>query len=69
MKRDYRIMEHKNTGYITYQIHEVFYDDLDRVENVTYKPVVVYGSSYQNLKEDADLLMAAFNKPVLKNYF
>lgn len=49
----------------SYEIHEVYYDSLDRPEYRTEKRVSPYGESLTELKSEFEMMRAAFDKPTL----
>lgn len=49
----------------SYEIHEVYYDSLDRPEYRTDRRVSPWGQSLTELKKEFEMMKAAFDKPVL----
>lgn len=47
-------------------IHEVYYDSIGRVEGWTEEPCDPFGESLSELRADLEMMMAALEKPVLK---
>lgn len=48
-----------------YSIHEVYYKADGSIEAYTLNPVNSYGETAEELKADLEMMLAAFNKPVL----
>lgn len=63
---NYRIIEkyHKDTDSTTYHIHEVFYDSKGNIEAWT-EPIEPMGETLEELRSDMNLMLLAFEKPVL----
>jgi len=49
----------------SYEIHEVYYDSLDRPEYRTDRRVSPWGGSLTELKKEFEMMKAAFDKPAL----
>ena len=49
-----------------YRIHQVHYNRNDKIEGHTVKGVAPGGSSLEEIKKDIDLMLKAFDKPVLE---
>ena len=64
---NYRVLrkEHKS-GEVTFQIHEVFYDETGRINGWTKDPVQPSGEILSELREDIRYFLSAFRKDVLE---
>jgi len=64
---NYRIIRrhHKEIDTETFQIHEVYYDDEHQVESWTAGPIDPTGETLLELKGDVELMLKAFEQPVL----
>lgn len=56
---------HEKTDSHTYQIHEVYYDDVGIIEGWTESAVGPFGETPSELREDIRYLRNAFQKPIL----
>ena len=65
---NYRVMrrQYKNDDDPVYTIHEVYYNDNGDVEGHTQDAVYAYGNTAEELKADLELMLLAFDKPVLE---
>jgi hypothetical protein len=57
---------HEKTDSHTYQIHEVYYDDVGIIEGWTESAVGPFGETPSELREDIKYFIKAFQKPILK---
>ena len=53
------------TGSVSYQIHEVYYDEQDRVEAWTESPVAPMGETLHELRDELGQFLRALDSPVL----
>lgn len=67
MTWNYRVIrkEHES-GDVTFQIHEVYYDDEGAIETWTANSVYPSGESLSELREDIEHFLAALDEPVLE---
>lgn len=63
---NYRVVKTIAHGITSYQVHEVYYTD-DKPIAVTESSIAAYGETVDELKADFELIMKAFDAPVL-NY-
>jgi undecaprenyl pyrophosphate synthase len=65
---NYRVMRrhYKYADKLTYEIHEVYYDDSGNVQRHTLEASDPFGETVEELKEDIELMLLAFDKPVLE---
>ncbi len=70
MSWNYRVMKEKSPipGDDTemFGVYEVFYDDAGKLNGYSTNPKHPYGESLEELKADYELMVEAFNKPVLE---
>ena len=66
MTWNYRIMKHEEKGQVYYQIHEAFYDDLEQEATSWAGPIEPGAETVEGLKADLDLMLQAFQYPVLE---
>jgi len=75
---NYRIIRkyHKESDTDTFHVHEVYYNDENQIEGWTESACAPMGETLSELKEDIELFLKAFEKPVLfeklktvKNYW
>ena len=57
---------HEKKDSHTYQIHEVYYDDNDKIEGWTESAMEPFGETPSELREDIKHFIKAFQKPILK---
>ena len=48
-----------------YYIHEAYYDKENRVNSISLNPLEPHGDTVEDLKKDLELMLEAFNKPIL----
>jgi hypothetical protein len=67
MSWNYRVVEHDQPGSTdkSFGIHEVYYDDMGRVEAWTERAVGVTAYSVEGLAEEMEIMREALGKPVL----
>ena len=58
---DYRIIEHDGV----FTVHEVHYNDMGGIISVSEDPMGPSGETLEELKEDMEYFLQAFNMPVL----
>lgn len=64
---NYRVLRKEHaSGEVTFQIHEVFYDETGKIDGWTKDPVQPLGESLGELREDIRYFLAAFRKDVLE---
>jgi hypothetical protein len=65
---NYRVIAKKcaKTGLVTYQIHEVYYNEDGGIDCWTQQPVEPLGTSEAHLRNDLHGFLAAFRSPVLE---
>ncbi|RJP76671.1 MAG: hypothetical protein C4522_17600 [Desulfobacteraceae bacterium] len=56
----------KKVHITTFQIHEVYYDDDNKIESWTASPVEPMGESMAELRKDLQYFVEALEKPVLE---
>ena len=61
---NYRVIEHDTGAVVTFGIHSVHYEG-SNITGYTADPVEALGDSQQDLQGDLELMMQAFNRPVL----
>jgi hypothetical protein len=67
MTWNYRIVEYSEPVYRKgFGLHEVYYKD-GRDDSMSEEPVAPIASSMAELRERIDLILSAFEKPVLKS--
>ncbi len=66
MAWDYRVIKHTDEGEVSYQIHEVYYDENQIIESWTENSIKPYGETPVELKEDILMQLQAFQKPILE---
>lgn len=71
MSWNYRVVQHKDEPFKGipqddwYGIHEVYYDGDDKPKSVTVEPVHPFGLNVEELRSCIDMMLSAFEKPVL----
>lgn len=63
---NYRIIKTIEQGQPLYRIHEVYYNDNGKIEGWTEEPMLPYGESLDELREDIHYFLQAFREPILK---
>jgi hypothetical protein len=66
MTWDYRVIKHTDEGEVSYQIHEVYYDENQIIESWTENSIKPYGETPVELKEDILMQLQACQKLVLE---
>ena len=66
MTWDYRVIKHTDEGEVSYQIHEVYYDENQMIKSWTENSIKPYGETPDELKEDILMQLQAFQKPILE---
>ena len=66
MTWDYRVIKHIDEGEVSYQIHEVYYDEDQVIKSWTENSIKPYGETPEELKEDILMQTQAFQKPILE---
>ena len=66
MAWDYRVIKHIDEGVVSYQIHEVYYDEDQLIKSWTENSIKPYGETPDELKEDILMQLQAFQKPILE---
>ncbi len=61
---NYRVIEHDTDNPVTFGIHSVHYEG-GEISGYTADPVEALGNSQQDLRGDLELMMKAFELPVL----
>ena len=61
MTWNYRLVKHST--YVA--IHEVYYNESGRPSSVTAEPIGLLGADAEEIKEDLEYIMRAFDAPVL----
>ena len=59
---DYRIIEHDGA----FTVHEVHYNDKGDIISISEDPMGPSGETLEELKEDMEYFLQAFNRPVLR---
>jgi len=63
-----RVYHHASGDETTYQIHEVYYDEIgSEPTNITLDPIAPLGETVEELKEELNRMLRALEHPVL-NY-
>lgn len=62
---NYRIIKTIRDKEPFYRIHEVYYDDNGEIEGWTEEPVLPYGETVEELREDIHYFLQAFQQPIL----
>lgn len=71
MSWNYRVVRHKEEPFKGipqddwYGIHEVYYDEDDKPRSVTVNPMHPFGENVGELRSCIDMMLSAFEKPVL----
>ena len=65
MSWNYRVMKKKIRGEDVFEIHEVYYTTEGKVKAWTENPIIPYGETMEELKEDILMQSRALEKPVL----
>jgi len=65
MKWNYRVCVRPSSGFVTMQIHEVYYDKYGMIEYYSKNPIAPLGDDERELFEDMTLMMNALDKAVL----
>ena len=68
MAWNYRVIQHtdEKTDSVWFHIHTVFYSDSGKIESWIENPTTPIGDSVEDLKGELELIMAAWELPVLK---
>lgn len=61
---NYRIVQKTHNESTYFGIYEVYYDD-DTIVSYSLEPIDPYGDTIEDLRGDIDLMLKAFNTPVL----
>ncbi|MEA3285935.1 MAG: hypothetical protein U9Q77_00980 [Candidatus Marinimicrobia bacterium] len=71
MTWNYRIIRKyfEKTDTISFQIHEVYYDDKDQIEGWTQSSVGPSGETILELREDIEHFMETMQKPILQEKY
>ena len=51
--------------YVWYNLHEVFYGEDDGICCISSDPINAHGETVEELRSDIDMMLIAFEKPVL----
>ena len=65
MAWDYRVIKHIDEGVVSYQIHEVYYDEDQVIKSWTENSIKPYGETPEELKKDILMQLQGLDKPVL----
>ena len=57
---------HSETDTVTYQVHEVYYQENGAIEGWTENPVAPTGETAEELREDIRYFLRAFRRPILE---
>lgn len=63
---DYRVVHHNDAGEDWYAVHVVSYYEDGKIEYRGPESTNTYGATIEGLKADMDLMMKAFDEPVLE---
>lgn len=63
---DYRMLSQKSGKDTVYSVHQVFYDDQDLVVNYVKVPISLISTDLEDMVEDIQLALEAFNQPIIK---
>jgi hypothetical protein len=68
---NYRVLRHNSiNGDVYYQIHEVYYDKGENPTSCSVNAIPAMGETTGELRRDLDMMLNAFNQPVLEyDYF
>jgi hypothetical protein len=62
----YRVIRQKLlNGDLVYGIHEAYLEEGDSVKWISTEPCSPFGESLEELKKDHEMMMDAFNKPII----
>jgi hypothetical protein len=66
MSWNYRVVKHKDkSDEEWYGIHEVYYDKKDKPDMISEDPIDARGMTLDELKSDLEMMLRAFDKPVV----
>lgn len=65
MSWNYRVVKHEDEHEVWYGLHEVYYDEEHNPDGFSEKPIDPRGTTVEELRGDIDLMLQAFNRPVL----
>ena len=65
MSWNYRVMKKKIRGEDVFEIHEVYYHPNGGIKAWTENPIIPYGETMEELREDILMQSRALEKPVL----
>ena len=65
MAWDYRVIKHIDEGEVSYQIHEVYYDEDQVIKSWTENSIKPYGETLEELKKDILMQLQGLDKPIL----
>lgn len=65
MNWNYRIIKRVVEKKVSFQIHEVYYDEVGIIEHWTANPICPSGETIDELKSDCEHYLQAFGLPVL----
>lgn len=72
MSWNYRIIRSENEGDVFYQMHEAYYEDGKDTSSVpnswSEKPIDPLGNKIEELKDDIEYMLLAFDKPILQRH-
>lgn len=64
---NYRVVRtyHQKEEISTFHIHEVYYDDDDKIERWSMDPMDPFGNTFEDIQIDVEHMLEAFTRPVL----
>lgn len=62
---NHRVVQSKTGDYISFGIHEVFYNDDGSIHAYTEEPISVCNESLKELRETLERMLRCLDKPVL----
>ena len=63
---NYRVLSQKSGNEKVYSIHQVFYDEQDLVVKYVKVPISLIATDLEDMVEDIELALEAFNQPIIK---
>jgi len=66
MSWNYRIVEACEFDYSIFTVREVYYNDDGSIKSISETGITPYGETKGELREDINLMLKAFDKPVLR---
>jgi hypothetical protein len=63
---NYRVLSQKSSNETVYSIHQVFYDEQDIVVKYVKVPISLIATDLEDMVEDIELALEAFNQPIIK---